>query len=224
MATFHFTENCLFPPFFCTYHNIKNGAMQKFPAPLHTHFPALFLPPADAYSGSLLPPADFHPGPVTNAGFLSQLDYRHFTAFECQRVRFFTCRLHRTLYEVPAKYKGKFPEGRIPLNKCIRYTDYSLQKFFDAAKKMPWFENTLFVITADHAVDSDIKEYYTSVNYFAIPLLFIGDLNNGWAHDYWFGVIAALYGGLKSINEPLIYYRQHESNTIGIGKNMDLIK
>jgi phosphoglycerol transferase MdoB-like AlkP superfamily enzyme len=75
-------------------------------------------------------------------------------------------------YEVPAKYKGKFPEGRIPLNKCIRYTDYSLQKFFDAAKKMPWFENTLFVITADHAVDSDIKEYYTSVNYFAIPLLF----------------------------------------------------
>lgn len=75
-------------------------------------------------------------------------------------------------YEIPAKYKGKFPEGRIPLNKCIRYTDYSLQKFFDAAKKMPWFKNTLFVITADHAVDSDIKEYYTSVNYFAIPLLF----------------------------------------------------
>jgi phosphoglycerol transferase MdoB-like AlkP superfamily enzyme len=37
---------------------------------------------------------------------------------------------------------------------------------------MPWFKNTLFVITADHAVDSDIKEYYTSVNYFAIPLIF----------------------------------------------------
>lgn len=75
-------------------------------------------------------------------------------------------------YELPAKYKGKFPEGRIPLNKCIRYTDHSLQKFFDTARQMPWFKNTLFVITADHAVDSDIKEYYTSVNYFAIPLLF----------------------------------------------------
>ena len=75
-------------------------------------------------------------------------------------------------YELPAKYKGKFPEGRIPLNKCIRYTDHSLQKFFDTARKMPWFKNTLFVITADHAVDSDIREYYTSVNYFAIPLLF----------------------------------------------------
>lgn len=75
-------------------------------------------------------------------------------------------------YEVPQKYKGKFPEGRIPLNKCIRYTDHSLQKFFDTARRMPWFKNTLFVITADHSVDSDIAEYYTSVNYFAIPILF----------------------------------------------------
>lgn len=75
-------------------------------------------------------------------------------------------------YEVPEKYKGKFPEGRIPLNKCIRYTDMSLQKFFDTARKMPWFKNTLFVITADHAVDSGISEYYTSVNHFAIPMIF----------------------------------------------------
>ena len=75
-------------------------------------------------------------------------------------------------YEIPQKYKGVFPEGRIPLDKCIRYTDHSLQKFFNTARKMPWFKNTLFVITADHAVDSDIKEYYTSVNNFAIPILF----------------------------------------------------
>ncbi|MBV5313309.1 MAG: sulfatase-like hydrolase/transferase [Prolixibacteraceae bacterium] len=75
-------------------------------------------------------------------------------------------------YELPAKYKGKFPEGRLPINKCIRYTDHSLQKFFDTARKMPWFKNTLFVITADHTVDSDIPEYYTSVNHFAIPILF----------------------------------------------------
>lgn len=75
-------------------------------------------------------------------------------------------------YEIPEKYKGKFPEGRIPLNKCIRYTDHALQKFFDTARKMPWFENTLFVITADHATDSEIPEYYTSVNRFAIPIVF----------------------------------------------------
>jgi phosphoglycerol transferase MdoB-like AlkP superfamily enzyme len=75
-------------------------------------------------------------------------------------------------YEVPEKYKGKFPEGRLPINKCIHYTDHSLQKFFELARTMPWFKNTLFVITADHAVDSDIKGYYTSVNHFAIPIIF----------------------------------------------------
>jgi phosphoglycerol transferase MdoB-like AlkP superfamily enzyme len=75
-------------------------------------------------------------------------------------------------YEVPEKYKGKFPEGRLPINKCIAYTDHSLRKFFDTAQKMPWFKNTLFVITADHTVDSNIPEYYTSANHFAIPLLF----------------------------------------------------
>jgi len=75
-------------------------------------------------------------------------------------------------YEVPEKYKGKFPEGKMPMDKCIRYTDHSLQKFFDTARKMPWFKNTLFVITADHSVDSGMKEYYTAVNYFAIPILF----------------------------------------------------
>ncbi|HEY3369286.1 MAG TPA: LTA synthase family protein [Prolixibacteraceae bacterium] len=75
-------------------------------------------------------------------------------------------------YEVPLKYKGKFPEGKMPIDKCISYTDHSLQKFFDTARKMPWFKNTLFVITADHAVDCGIKEYYTSVNYFAIPIIF----------------------------------------------------
>ena len=75
-------------------------------------------------------------------------------------------------YELPAKYKGQFPEGRLPINKCIRYTDHSLKKFFDTARKMPWYKNTLFVITADHTVDSNIPEYYTSVNHFAIPILF----------------------------------------------------
>ena len=75
-------------------------------------------------------------------------------------------------YEVPAKYKGKFPEGRIPLDKCIRYTDHSLQKFFDTARKMPWFKNTLFVITADHSIESGINEYHTTVKRFSIPIIF----------------------------------------------------
>jgi len=92
-------------------------------------------------------------------------------------------------YEVPEKYKGKFPEGRIPLDKCISYTDHSLQKFFDTARKMSWFKNTLFVITADHSIESGMVEYHTSVNRFAIPILFyradgsIKGIDNGLAEQ-----------------------------------------
>lgn len=75
-------------------------------------------------------------------------------------------------FKVPEQYKIKFPEEHIPLQKCIRYTDYALKEFFDKASKMPWFKNTLFVITSDHCSESDFKEYKTTVNYFAAPLIF----------------------------------------------------
>ena len=75
-------------------------------------------------------------------------------------------------FKVPAQYKEKFPEENIPLQKCIRYTDFALKQFFAKASKMPWFKNTLFVITSDHCAQSELKEYTTSVNYYAAPLIF----------------------------------------------------
>ena len=75
-------------------------------------------------------------------------------------------------FKVPEQYKARFPEEHIPLQKCIRYTDFALREFFDKASKMPWFKNTLFVITSDHCSESDFKEYKTAVNYYAAPLIF----------------------------------------------------
>lgn len=47
-----------------------------------------------------------------------------------------------------------------------------------------------------------------------------------WAHDYWLGVIAAINNGLYYVDEMLFKYRQHENNTIGVNKkvNMNLLK
>ncbi len=36
----------------------------------------------------------------------------------------------------------------------VKYTDYSLKKFFEMASKQPWFKNTVFVIVADHCASS----------------------------------------------------------------------
>ncbi len=36
----------------------------------------------------------------------------------------------------------------------VKYTDYSLRKFFEMASKQSWFTNTVFVIVADHCASS----------------------------------------------------------------------
>jgi phosphoglycerol transferase MdoB-like AlkP superfamily enzyme len=73
---------------------------------------------------------------------------------------------------VPEKYKNKFLEGKLPIQKCIAYTDYALQQFFNSAKKSKWFANTLFVITADHTGPSEDVVYGNSFGNFQIPLFF----------------------------------------------------
>lgn len=61
----------------------------------------------------------------------------------------------------------------MPIYKCIEYTDYALREFFRTASDMPWFKNTLFVITADHAsAQTRLTDYQSPVGYFEIPIFF----------------------------------------------------
>ncbi len=53
-------------------------------------------------------------------------------------------------YNLPEHFKGKFPKGTQPIYESMGYTDYSLRKFFETAEKKPWFNKTIFVLTADH--------------------------------------------------------------------------
>ncbi|MGV8914541.1 MAG: LTA synthase family protein [Kaistella sp.] len=75
-------------------------------------------------------------------------------------------------FKIPEKYKGKFKKGPLEIHIPIEYTDYALKKFFETAKKMPWFENTIFVMVADHTNQVGYPEYEKAMNRFAIPLLF----------------------------------------------------
>lgn len=76
-------------------------------------------------------------------------------------------------FRVPAQYEGKFDKGTQPIHQCIGYTDMALRKFFATASKMPWFKNTLFVITADHT-SSCVGEqsYNNALGTFAVPIIF----------------------------------------------------
>lgn len=81
-------------------------------------------------------------------------------------------------YIIPNRYKGKFPKGTTDIQESIAYTDYSLRKFFDTAKKQEWYKNTLFVISSDHTSsggDKDIDK--TNIGKFSIPILFFDPSN-----------------------------------------------
>lgn len=76
-------------------------------------------------------------------------------------------------YKVPEQYAAQFPEeGGTPLHKCVRYSDMALRKFFEKARKEPWYENTIFVLTADHTSLSTHEEYSTPIGKFRVPIIF----------------------------------------------------
>jgi phosphoglycerol transferase MdoB-like AlkP superfamily enzyme len=75
-------------------------------------------------------------------------------------------------YIVPEKYKDRFKEGDIIMHKCVEYTDYALQRFFDEAKKSTWYENTIFVLVADHGNQVFYQDYNKTINRFTVPILF----------------------------------------------------
>ena len=74
-------------------------------------------------------------------------------------------------FAIPDKYKQQFPEEHLPIQKCIRYTDMALGKFFATARKRPWFQNTIFVLTSDHTNQSDHAEYQSDLGGFCSPII-----------------------------------------------------
>lgn len=83
----------------------------------------------------------------------------------------FTASSHHP-YAVPEEYKDVYPEEGIVIHKCIRYTDNALRHFFETARRQPWYENTLFVITSDHTNLSDHAYYQTDLGGFCSPVIF----------------------------------------------------
>lgn len=69
-----------------------------------------------------------------------------------------------------------YPDGKVNIpshsgrDGGVKYTDYAIGKFIEEAKKKPWFDNTIFVIIADHNGGSAGKSALPLWRY-KIPLL-----------------------------------------------------
>ena len=83
----------------------------------------------------------------------------------------FTASSHHP-FHIPEQYESVFPDdGTHPMHRCIRYLDHSLRQFFQTAEKQPWYDNTLFVITADHTNVTSHPEYETDLGLYRVPVI-----------------------------------------------------
>lgn len=80
--------------------------------------------------------------------FAHELDKQQQPFMDC----LFTLSSHHP-YKLPPVDAARFAGGKLPIMPTLRYTDDALRQFFATARTMPWFANTLFVITADHTAD-----------------------------------------------------------------------
>lgn len=83
----------------------------------------------------------------------------------------FTASSHEP-FTIPEEHKGTFTRGDIPMHKSISYADYSIQQYFEQVKDKSWFNNTIFVFTADHCGVSYRDDYNNEMGRFLIPIFF----------------------------------------------------
>jgi len=119
-----------------------------------------------------------YPDPADSDGIWGIYDepFLQFAARELSRRKapfvsvIFTLTSHNP-YKLPAQYRGVFPKGDSRIHESIGYTDHALRKFFETVEKMPWYENTLFIVTGDHT-EVTRKTFSNTLDAYRVPLIF----------------------------------------------------
>lgn len=83
----------------------------------------------------------------------------------------FTLSSHQP-YSVPSEFLNRFSKGKLEIHESIGYADESLRLFFDKIKHKSWFNNTLFILTADHTSKMHSTKYNNLLGRYRVPLLF----------------------------------------------------
>jgi len=82
-------------------------------------------------------------------------------------VVYMTSSNHAPFY-IPEYFKSKFSDKK---EQVVEYSDWALADFLTKAKDQPWYDNTLFVLMADHG-RALYPVYDIAINYFYSPLIF----------------------------------------------------
>ena len=82
----------------------------------------------------------------------------------------FTISTHQP-YVVPSQYRAILPKGSREIHQSVAYVDFAVRRFFETARKQPWYENTLFIVTGDHTAPLRSPRYDTPLGRYMVPVL-----------------------------------------------------
>jgi phosphoglycerol transferase MdoB-like AlkP superfamily enzyme len=75
---------------------------------------------------------------------------------------------------IPIQPKFEGSSESVKFKNAAYYTDYCLKKFFNKVKNEKWYNNTIFILVADHGHILPRNNDYSSPKAFRIPLLIVG--------------------------------------------------
>ncbi len=83
---------------------------------------------------------------------------------------------NHTPYALPEPLPVESVQGHGSLDRhltAMRYSDWALGQFFDKARQMPWFDETLFVVVGDHGFGAPEEVTEMDLLRFHVPMLLI---------------------------------------------------
>ncbi|HPI53511.1 MAG TPA: LTA synthase family protein [Chitinophagaceae bacterium] len=107
---------------------------------------------------------------------------------------FFTTSTHMPYDFTPSdNWTSRDDDAEKKYTESVHYSDLHMGRFFEAAKKQPWYANTLFIVIADHSHNS-IKQWDISSSMRQhIPLLMLGGaLKKEWQGKTWDKIVSQL--------------------------------
>lgn len=116
-------------------------------------------------------------------------------------------------FALPERYSDRFIKGEFPLERCIEYTDFALSRFFQKVSSMPWYKNTLFVITADHVSINQRQEFQNELGHFSVPIIFFKP-------GCKLGLDSTLNAQQIDIMPTLLHYVGYSGGFVSFGKDL----
>ena len=120
-------------------------------------------------------------------------------------------------YDEPKNVKQlDWDNSQVKFLNSVKYCDYWLGHYLEEAKKQPWYDNTLFILVADHGHPSHIERSYYVADYQRIPMLWYGNI----LKDEYKGTICETIASHIDLPETLLKQLGQHTTSFLWGRNM----